>query len=56
MQSESGTTFDSVLLNRFIQMVESGKADIAINADTQADDMYRIWASCMESVTESTAQ
>jgi len=47
MRKESGTTFDPMLLNTFVRMIESGKADLAINARTRRDEMYAIWSSCI---------
>jgi putative nucleotidyltransferase with HDIG domain len=47
MQKESGTTFDTMLLNAFMRMVESGKADLVISARTHRDEMYAIWSSCL---------
>ncbi len=51
MQKESGTTFDPMLLNTFVRMIESGKADLAINASTRRDEMYAIWSSCLSEET-----
>jgi putative nucleotidyltransferase with HDIG domain len=55
MLKESGTTFDAVLLHSFIQMVQQGKADIAINSKSHTDEMYRIWAACMDDETQTSA-
>lgn len=47
MKSESGTTFDPVLLNGFIELVERGDADTIINSCSRHDDMFSIWSQCM---------
>ncbi|MCH7689902.1 MAG: tetratricopeptide repeat protein [candidate division Zixibacteria bacterium] len=47
MKSESGTTFDPVLLKSFVALVERGDVDYIINARTRHDAMYKIWSLCM---------
>ena len=47
MKSESGTTFDPVLLNSFIELIERGDADTIINSSSRHDDMFSIWSQCM---------
>ncbi len=47
MKSESGTTFDPVLLSSFVELVERGEADMIINSRTLQDDMFSIWSQCM---------
>jgi len=47
MNNDSGTSFDPVLLRCFTDMINSGKANQVINANTKQDKMFDIWALCM---------
>ena len=47
MKSESGTTFDPVLLKSFEALVERGDVNYIINTRTRHDEMYKIWSLCM---------
>ncbi|MGH8014950.1 MAG: hypothetical protein ACREBV_02025 [Candidatus Zixiibacteriota bacterium] len=47
MRKESGTTFDPVLLKKFIKLIRRGDADFVINTRTRHDEMYMIWSQCM---------
>lgn len=47
MKSESGTTFDPVLLKSFVELIERGDADYIVNTRTRHDEMYIIWSQCM---------
>ena len=47
MQKDSGTAFDPVLLMCFVNVIESGKADAVINAQTHDDEIFQIWSQCM---------
>jgi len=47
MDEESGTTFDPVILQCFVNMIGEGKADMVINSRTREDEMYGIWSQCM---------
>jgi len=48
MEAESGTTFDPMILNLFVDMVRQGDLDFIINPGTDQDEMYSIWSRCMD--------
>ena len=52
MFKDSGKMFDPVLLKCFMGMVSSGKADLVINAQTEAGEMYSIWSQCNTDTVE----
>lgn len=47
MAEESGSSFDSVLLTTFIDLIKCGAADLVINSRTSRDELYSIWSQCM---------
>jgi putative nucleotidyltransferase with HDIG domain len=47
MNEDSGTSFDPILLRRFSKLVRDGKVTSVIDAKTNKEEVYSIWAQCM---------
>lgn len=47
MNESSGSSYDSILLRRFGKLVREGKISAIINARTNPEEVYSIWAQCM---------
>ncbi|MFH2036124.1 MAG: HD domain-containing phosphohydrolase [Candidatus Zixiibacteriota bacterium] len=52
MNSEMTGSFDSVVLDALIDLVNTNSIDYIINRQTDKDEMYRIWAQCRFSQPE----
>jgi HD-GYP domain-containing protein (c-di-GMP phosphodiesterase class II) len=53
MCEEMAGSFDPIILDTMVNLVESGKVDNIINRHTDPDEMYKIWARFRTSLTES---
>ncbi|MCP4706879.1 MAG: tetratricopeptide repeat protein [candidate division Zixibacteria bacterium] len=46
MKEEMTFSFDQLILDTLVNLVEGGKIDNIINRKTESDEMYRIWSQC----------
>jgi len=54
MKYEMTFSFDPLMLDTLCNLYEEGLADSIINRQTEADEMYRIWAQCRPRDIEKT--
>jgi putative nucleotidyltransferase with HDIG domain len=56
MRSEMSSSFDLLVLDTFVDLVECGCIDHIINQQTGHDELYRIWMQCREWQSGKCAQ
>jgi len=46
MKVEMASSFDTLVLDTFVELIQTGQLDYIINRQTDPDEMYKIWALC----------